>query len=168
MADTSLWSVVVGGLLTLSGIGVGLVGTARRDAAQERRDAKKRREEKFEELVAAAYEVDHWIGSLRDRHVFGIENISDTVSPLVKVQSISAVHFPQFDKLIDKLSTAEMQVSSWIYHTRHTRLLNNTVMTPIPEGFEQVIRPYEQKHKALLDALKNFAHEHFQSPIGPT
>ena len=35
MADTSLWPVVVGGLLTglfaLGGLGVGLVGTARRD-----------------------------------------------------------------------------------------------------------------------------------------
>jgi hypothetical protein len=38
-ADTSLWPVIVGGLLTglfpLGGIGVGLVGTAPRDAAKE-------------------------------------------------------------------------------------------------------------------------------------
>ena len=50
-ADTSLWPVVVGGLLAglfaLGGIGVGLVGKARRDAAQERREAGKRRADKL-------------------------------------------------------------------------------------------------------------------------
>jgi hypothetical protein len=54
MADTSLWPILLTGLFTLcgslGGIGVGLVGAARRDAAQERRDAKKRRAEKFEEM----------------------------------------------------------------------------------------------------------------------
>jgi len=54
--DASLWPVVVGGLLSgafaLGGT-VGLMGAARRDAAQDRREAGKRRADKFEELVAA-------------------------------------------------------------------------------------------------------------------
>src|SRR5258707_14095689 len=95
--DTSLWPIVLTGVFTLvgslGGIGVGLVGAARRDAALERREARKRRADKFEELVAAVYEFDHWLSSLRERDAFGMGDTRNTVSPFAKVQSISSVYF---------------------------------------------------------------------------
>jgi hypothetical protein len=94
-SDMSLWPVVVGGLLTglfaLGGIGVGLFATARRDAAQEARDARKKRADKFEELVAAVYEFDHWLDGARQG-----KDAPERASPFAKVQSISSVYFPQF------------------------------------------------------------------------
>jgi hypothetical protein len=40
-------------------MGINSFATARRDAAQERHEAKRRRADKFEELVAAVYEFAH-------------------------------------------------------------------------------------------------------------
>jgi hypothetical protein len=164
MADTSLWPVVVGGLLTglfaLGGIGVGLVGAARRDAAQERRDARKRRADKFEELVAAVYEFDHWLETMRQKDAFGIGDAPETVSPFAKVQSISSVYFPQFSELIGELDRASDQYRIWIYNTEQLRRAN--AVARLSDGFNEVNVPYVRKREALLDALKKFAHEEFQ------
>ena len=54
-ADTSLWPVVVGGLLAVGGTIAGVIGTGIRDWAQQRHETKKRRADKFEELVAALF-----------------------------------------------------------------------------------------------------------------
>jgi hypothetical protein len=96
MADTSLWPVVVGGLLGVGGTLVGVIGTTFREAAQQRHEKAKRRADKFEELVAAVYEFDHWLDIMRHRDAFGAGEAPETVSPFAKVQSISAVYFPQF------------------------------------------------------------------------
>ena len=39
----------------------GTIGTFIRDWVQQRHDAKKRRADKFEELLAAVYEYDYWL-----------------------------------------------------------------------------------------------------------
>jgi hypothetical protein len=163
MADTSLWPVVVGGLLAglfaLGGIGVGLVGAARRDAAQERREKAKRRADKFEELVAAVYEFDHWIEGIRRRDAIG-EMIPQTVSPFAKVQSISSTYFPQFDGSIRELDKASNQYRLWIYTAGQKRISNN--LAQFLDGFNEAFAPYKQKLEALLNALQKFAREEFQ------
>jgi hypothetical protein len=162
-ADTSLWPIILTGLFTLGGslggIGVGLVGAARREAAQERRDAKKRRADKFEELVAAVYEFDHWLDGIRQRDAFGRENVPDTVSPFAKLQSISAVYFPQFSGSIGELDIASGQYRVWIYNTEQLRLAKATLLMA---GFDGAFNPYAVKREALLEALKKFAHDEFQ------
>ena len=65
--------VVVGGLLTLVGTVAAALGTAIRDVVQRPNKEKKRRADKFEELVAAVYEFDHWLDRLKDRFVLGAE-----------------------------------------------------------------------------------------------
>ena len=77
--------VLVGGLLTLVGTVAAALGTAIRDVVQRRNKEKKRRADKFEELVAAVYEFDHWLDWLKDRFVLGA-NVPETVSPFTKVQ----------------------------------------------------------------------------------
>ena len=163
MADTSLWPVVVGGLLAglfaLGGIGVGAVVAARRDAAQERHEKAKRRADKFEELVAALYDFDHWVDSSRQRDAFGFD-IPQTVSPFAKVQAISSVYFPQFDEAIRELDIATVQYRMWI-HTAAVRRIDNNI-TKVSEGLTEAYTPYVQKRDALLGALKKFAHDEFQ------
>jgi hypothetical protein len=163
--DTSLWPIVASGLLTglfaLGGIGVGLVGAARRDVAQERREARKRREVRFEELVAAVYEFDHWLETMRQRDAFGdADAAKETASPFAKVQSISAVYFPQFSELIGELDRASDQYRLWIYKAVLKRVAKN--LAQLADGFDEASLPYVRKREALLDALKKFAHEHFQ------
>jgi hypothetical protein len=162
MADTSLWPVVVGGLLTglfaLGGIGVGLVGSARRDAAQDRREARKRRADKFEELVAAVYEFDHWLTLTRQRELEKKEGIPETVPPFAKLQAISSVYFPQFSKLVGELDIVSSQYVAWIYNPQEVTLSD----TGKPLPFVEAYKPYMQKREALLKALQKFAHDEFQ------
>jgi hypothetical protein len=100
MADTSLLPVIVGGALALAGTLATIGVTVVRDAVQHRREKQKRREDKFEELVAAVYELDHWIER--------IEVGADTgqQSPFSKVQSITSVYFPQFIDWVGALALA--------------------------------------------------------------
>jgi hypothetical protein len=165
MADTSLWPVLVGGLLTglfaLGGIGVGLVGASRQDAAQERRDTRKRRADKFEELVAAVYEFDHWLDAIRQRDAFGHGSVPETASPFAKVQSISAVYFPQFSGLVGELDQATTPYRVWIHSVEQKRVLGEDI-AQVSAGFADAFLPYAQTRAALIDALKKFAHDEFQ------
>jgi hypothetical protein len=81
MADTSLWPVVVGGLLALGGTVAGAIATTIRDAVQQRHETRKRRADKFEELVAAVYEFDHWLEGIRNRDAFGHYNVPASQGP---------------------------------------------------------------------------------------
>lgn len=107
MADGSLWPVVAGGLLGVGGTVVGMIGTTIRDAAQQRHEKARRRADKFEELVAAVYEFDHWLDGIRLRDAIGIDNGEpQRVSPFAKVQAISSVYFPQFNDAVAELDAA--------------------------------------------------------------
>jgi hypothetical protein len=160
MADTSLWPVVVGGLLGVGGTMVGVIGTTIRDVAQQRHEKAKRRADKFEELVAAVYEFDHWLSSMRERDAFGVSpDIPVTVSPFAKVQSISSVYFQQFSELVRELEIASDQYRIWMYQAEGRRVSKNAQYA---DGFSEAYGPYVQKREALLDALKKFAREEFQ------
>jgi hypothetical protein len=158
MAEASLWPVVTGGLLTglftLGGIGVGLIASARRDAARERREARKRRADKFEELVAALYEFDHWLDRTRSRLLFDNKDIPETVSPFAKVQSISAVYFPQFSRLVLELDVVSSKYDAWLYQVQAKKASATQ--------FNEIYEPYVKKREALLDALSEFARKEFQ------
>jgi hypothetical protein len=92
VADASLWPVGVGGLLGVGGTLAGAIVPVIRDELQKRHETKRRRSDKFEEMVAAVYEFEHWLTLVRQRELYGIEGIPETVSPFAKVQSISAVY----------------------------------------------------------------------------
>ena len=164
MADTSLWPIVLTGLFTLGGslgaMGINSFATTKRDAAQEHREAKKRRADKFEELVTALYDFDHWVNSSRQRDAFGA-NIPETVSPFAKVQAISSVYFPQFEKAIRELDGATARYRMWIQAAAVRRIDNNATQE-VSEGLTEAYTPYEQKRDALLGALTTFAHKEFQ------
>jgi hypothetical protein len=147
MADTSLWPVVVGGLLTLGGIGAGLVASAYRDAAQERREAKKRREDKFEELVAAVYEFDHWLNGLRRWDYNKPPSNPEAPSPFAKVQSITSVYFPQFSEMVRELDLASGLCIVWIY---------NSLPSSDADSANEFFDPYAGKRDTLLHALGKF------------
>jgi hypothetical protein len=148
--------VVVGGLLTLVGTVAAALGTAIRDLVQRRNKEKKRRADKFEELVAAVYEFDHWLDRLNDRFVFGAD-VPEIVSPLTKVQSISAVYFPQFSTLADDLDEAAMEYRRWMIGAGEKRLNKDLAYN---DGFKETYDPYKRKRNALLDAFQRFTRKH--------
>jgi hypothetical protein len=81
---TTLITVVVGGLIGLAG---GWLGPWLLERRKEAAEKKRKRAEKFEELVAAVYDFDHWNENFRRSTVFGEQQIS-TVSPFHKLQAI--------------------------------------------------------------------------------
>jgi hypothetical protein len=148
------------GFFALGGVGISSWTTARRDAAQERREAKKRRADKFEELVAAVYEFDHWTDQTRRRVLLDDKDISQTVSPFAKLHSIAGVYFPQFGRLIGELDAYSSQYVSSIYMAAGTKVSKGPAGTM--QGFNETYIPYMQKRDALLVALGEFAREEFQ------
>ena len=150
--------VLVGGLLTLGGVVAAALGTGIRDVVQRRSEERKRRSDKFEELVAAVYDFDHWLDRLKDRFIFGAD-VPETVSPFGKVQSISSVYFPQFSTLANDLDEAATEYRRWMIGAGEKRL--NKDPTHIG-GFVEAYEPYKRKRNALLDALQKFARKHFK------
>src|SRR4051794_23429816 len=90
--------VIVGGLIAVIG---GLVGPPFLHRMQVKADTRKRRAEKFEELVGALYEHNHWLDMHKNIKLFANEGVLP-VSPMGKVQAIISVYFPQFRTQINE------------------------------------------------------------------
>ena len=68
-------------------------------------ERKRRREQKFEELIAAIYEFEQWMDNLKNALAYGEER-PPAVSPLAKLEAIAAVYFPAFLERITALDRA--------------------------------------------------------------
>jgi len=86
--------------------------------------------------------------------------IPPSISPFAKLQSISSVYFPQFDRAIKELDHATALYRVWMTDVGQKRIAGN--FNAPKEGFEAAYLPYAEKRNNLLDALKKFAHEEFQ------
>ena len=162
MADTSspgMWApllmVLVGGALTLAGAWLGPWISERR---KERAERHKRRAEKFQELVAALFEFDHWVDNARKAVAFG-EEVPDVVSPFWKVHAISAAYFPDFEAAIQALDVATSRYKLWMTEAGQKRLVGQA--DRVSEGHKEAYEPYQQSRDGLLKALKEFAAKEF-------
>lgn len=152
----TLVPVLIGGLLTLAG---GFIGPFFLQKQKDAAEHKKRRADKFEELVAAVYDFDHWVDCNRLRSVHG-ESLPETVSPFAKVQSISSVYFPKFDTAIGELNEASTEYFLWMANAGQKRILKN--FDNLTDGFLDVYKPYAVKRDGLINELKKFAQAEFQ------
>ena len=157
---TTMWAtlvpVLIGGLLTLAG---GFIGPFFLQRQKDTAEHKKRRADKFEELVASVYEFDHWVDMYRRRVAFG-EDIPHAVSPFAKVQSISSVYFPQFDDAVKELSVAASGYQVWLTGAGKKRLAGD--VQHMNDGFNEAYKPFLGKRDGLINALKKFAQGDFQ------
>jgi hypothetical protein len=158
MTDGSpLWtlvSVVVGGALTMAG---GWLVEWRKQAAEKKRQ----RVQKFEDLIAAVYEFDHWMISTKDVRAFGA-NIVLGPSPLAKVHAIAAAHFPQFNESISQLNAPISMYLLWMAKAGEKRLSGD--LANINAGYQEAYVPYREKLYELLNALTAFAEREFSAP----
>jgi hypothetical protein len=100
-----LLSVVIGGLLAIGG-GAGTQWYLHKLRTEEERRG--RRAAKFEELVAALYEHEHWLQIDTRIKVYG-EASERTVNPIAKIEAITAVYFSEFMDDVAKLRRAATQ-----------------------------------------------------------
>ena len=150
MADAttvSLLPVVVGGLLTMGGGVIGGGVTLLSSYFLANAEKKKCRAEKFEELVAAVYEFDHWLGRKENAQVFGEEEKLEP-SPFAKVEAISAVYFPQFVEKIIELQKTARAYEVWMTEAWQKRVHGKT--DKLSEGVLDVFNPYSTNRESLL------------------
>jgi hypothetical protein len=110
----SVWNgllpVVVGGAI---GILAGVIGPYFIQRAKDATDRKRKRAEKYEELVAAVVEHYHWMASMRFFFVSG-QGSQPTLSPITKIEAIVSTYFPQFEMLVRQLDSASNGYEVWI------------------------------------------------------
>jgi hypothetical protein len=151
----TLVPVIVGGVIGLAG---GLVGPPFLHHLQQKAEKKRKRAEKFEELVAAVYEHDHWMDTIRQIRVVELEG-EMTVSPFAKIHAISDVYFPQFQRAVEDLATAARAYRMWMYEVAQHK---PETKEELYAGHQKVVTPYMEKQNALLAELKRFAQREFQ------
>jgi hypothetical protein len=148
-----LLPVVVGGVIGILG---GFVGPYFIQRAKDVADKKRKRAEKFEELVGAVVEHGHWIKTLRSFKTYGIGS-EPTLTPIVKIRAISATYFPEFEKLVLQLDLASHKYERWMVDTALKRLQDE------PEsGHDDISKEYIEKREALVTELRSFARREFQ------
>ena len=89
----TLVPVIVGGAIAVVG---GVLAPAISRSLDDKSERRKKRVEKFEELVGALFEYDEWLDDIRDIRVFGREQL-EPPSPLAKTQAIAAIYFHEFN-----------------------------------------------------------------------
>jgi hypothetical protein len=167
MSDTAtteaVWStlvpVMVGGAIGLVG---GWLGPWLVERRKEIAEKKKRRIEKFEELVAALFEYEHWLDVVRDMQLSTkATEIVPTLppSPFAKLHAISAVHFPEFETKIFELEAAGNIYQSWMVDARSKKVGGEKDY--IGEYLE-VYQPFVNLSRRLLVELRKFAQHDFK------
>lgn len=151
-------------MLTIAGGIVASVVTVTVTLLQTKEEKKKRRAEKFEELVTAVYEFDHWLDRKESISAFGIEEKLE-VSPFAKVEAIAGVYFPQFVKTVSELQLTIRTYEVWISEAAQKRIAGDT--QHVSDGLLDVYNPYMKKREELLDGLRAFAVSHFQNDTPP-
>jgi hypothetical protein len=107
---SELLGVVVGGVIALGG-GVATQLVSYR--LQRQTELRKIKETKFEELVPAIYEFEHWLDQKRLREVYG-EDRPETIAPWGKIFLIIAVYFAQLYPTMLKVRSAASNYEVWI------------------------------------------------------
>jgi hypothetical protein len=136
----------------LVGVASGVVGPWWLQRQKDQSERKRRRAEKFEELVAAVFEHGHWLNAYQREQLFG-DGQDVGMSPIAKVLTIPAVYFPGLNQTIAELDVAATEYELWIVKERRKKLANEPYAENLKEGFASYLR----KRTSLLAELRNFA-----------
>jgi hypothetical protein len=152
MADSSLVPVIVGGLIAMGGVLISGGITLAVNLMQSHNERKKRRAEKFEELVTALFDYEHWLDVVRDMYLYS--SASETVptrpaTPFSKLHAIGAVHFPDFEKKIQELNVAGIAYVTWIFAARKKKIA----------GDKDFIAGYSDAYAAFLKVVTSMRSE---------
>jgi hypothetical protein len=144
-SDKSLWPVIVGGALALVGSFGGVIIA---NVFQGRREKEKRQ---------AIYEFESWLIERRDSSYDRDSKPGEIISPLAKIDAITAIYFPRFMPMVRDLGQASFHFEGWIAHNR----MNVLQGTPSLDGHNEAYGTFLAKRSVLLEALRKFADEEF-------
>src|SRR5262249_20753176 len=150
-----LLPVIVGGAIAIAG---GLIGPPFLHWLQQNAEKKRRRAEKFEELVTALYEHEHWLEAMQGNYVFGKEE-NIPVTPFAKAHAIVNVYFPEFRARLDQLDAAAKNYVLWM---TQAYLKRTQTGSPNIDGLKEAQDPYLTKLQSVLNDLEDYARRNFQ------
>lgn len=127
---------------------------------EQRADKTKLRAEKFEALVAAIYEHRHWVNATRKIRAFGQPGV-EVMSPMAKIEAISAVYFPELKPAIKKLSEGSHEYEMWMLEAA-VRRLDGATPEQVAEGSKEARASYIRAFVSLLDELETFSKREFR------
>jgi hypothetical protein len=161
MADASMWQtlvpVIVGGVIGLAG---GLFGPLLVQSRKDASERKKRRTEKFEELVGAVVEHSQWIAALRFFAISGQGSLP-ALSPITKIEAIASTYFPEIEGLVRQFDSASNKYEMWILSIGQKRVKNEPGYESLI-GHDAVVTEYTDKRAEFLMELRRFARREFQ------
>jgi hypothetical protein len=156
MADVgTLAPVVIGGALAIAG---GVVAAVIQSALRMNEERRRQRAVKFEELVSAVYEHQHWVDRFRNTKLFD-EAGEPGVSPMAKIQAITSIYFPQFDKVVQELSRKSDEYEAWVFQAKSKQLRKEPGYA---DDAGEIYKPYIQKVHELLGQLRAYASREFK------
>lgn len=144
---------------TLVGALAALVGVYLGPWLNERSEKKRRRSEKFEDLVAILHEHRHWLDMCKDVKAWG-EDKPLGVSPLARGQAIAIVYFPQLVAGIKELDTAATQYEFGVLSAGAKRLNGN--LTEVGPTVIKAAEPYMKRFGTLMMELSDFGAREFR------
>src|SRR5262245_24706633 len=117
-ALVQLLSVLLGGVLGLAG---GVIAPWMLETRKQEAEKKKKRVEKFEELIAIVHEHHHWLDIARSVRTFGKETIL-AVSPMTKGLAIVTIYFPELYEDMKGLDLAGGEFEKWQFAAGQKRM----------------------------------------------
>jgi hypothetical protein len=152
-AAISIVSLLLGSLLTYA-------TSSAMHRQQQRADNAKRRAEKFELLVGALYDHQHWINIARRVRVFG-KSIEEPVSPFAKVEAITHIYFPEFKEQVKAIGKATQAYETWMLQAGLRRLQGEDVGEVVKDQ-NTVGEPYARALVAMFIEIEKFAQREFR------
>ncbi|MER8827221.1 hypothetical protein NKH73_14125 [Mesorhizobium sp. M0938] len=137
--DTNIWTTIIqvllGGLLALLGVATGPAVT---QLLTDRTSQKAKRTQKYEDLISAVYEYDHWLAQ-RASAAFEGRDI-DSQPPIQRAILLCSLHFPELLPHVQKVENDAGSYIMWILGVRKKRLENN--LTGVNDDMAKTYDPY--------------------------
>ena len=146
----SLLPIITGGLIALLG---GAVGPVVSHFLASKKEKKRERIEKFEELFEVLSEYEQWVDAERMRIVWGVAGVRSP-SPLLRAQAICAIYFHDLKPNLADLSTAVGPYFVWMGAAGVRRVGKKP---NINDGFNEAYMPYRQKWTECVTAVSDYA-----------
>jgi hypothetical protein len=116
----------------------------------EYRQRKRLLREQLGELLAQAYEVEHWLKRLRSAELLGGPPLSDP-NPMKHVKTISRLYIPVVRPEVRKLDRAVDQFEEWVQEGAAERRATRNVS-------EKTMAKFPVVQKQVMDAITDLAH----------
>jgi len=147
--------VLAGGAIGVIGSFIGsFVGPFFIQRAKDATDRIRERAKTLEELIGAVVEHYHWIATMRYFYISGQGNQPTlSLSPIIKIQYIVAMYFPEFDALALQFDTVSNNYEIWMLSIGQQRVRNEPKYEHLA-GHADVVQQYTDKRMEFLAELR--------------